>query len=62
MKVSCYVCKPTQQMHFCLCSNECLFCGVPIFGASLSEPHTSGTALRKCVYVRTYVLACGHIP
>ena len=26
-----------------------------LIGASLSEPHTSGTALRKCV---TYVLAC----
>ena len=24
----------------------------PIIGASLSEPHTSGTALRKCVNVR----------
>ena len=23
----------------------------PIVGASLSEPHTSGTALQKCVYV-----------
>ena len=29
-----------------------------MIGASLSEPHTSGTALRKCVNVRTYVLAC----
>ena len=29
-----------------------------IIGASLSEPHTSGTALRKCVNVRMYVLAC----
>ena len=29
-----------------------------IFGASLSEPHTSGTALRKCVCnVHTCLLA-----
>ena len=30
-----------------------------IFGASLSEPHTSGTALRRCVYLydRLTVLA-----
>ena len=27
------------------------------FGVSLSEPHTSGTALRKCVNVHKYVLA-----
>ena len=33
-----------------------------IIGASLSEPHTSRTALWKCVNVHTYVLACGHIP
>ena len=26
-------------------------------GASLSEPHTSGTALRKCVNVRACLLA-----
>ena len=33
--------------------------GPPIvIGASLSEPHTSGTALRKCVNIHTYVLAC----
>ena len=36
--------------------------GSSIFGASLSEPHTSGTALRKCVNIRTFLLACGHIP
>ena len=29
-----------------------------VIGASLSEPHTSGTALRKCVNIHTYVLAC----
>ena len=29
-----------------------------IIGASLSEPHTGGTALRKCVNIRMYVLAC----
>ena len=29
-----------------------------IIGASLSEPHTSGTALRKCVNIRTYVRPC----
>ena len=29
-----------------------------IIGASLSEPHTSGTALRKCVNVRMCLLAC----
>ena len=28
-----------------------------IIGTSLGEPHTSGTALRKCVCVR----ACSHI-
>ena len=37
--------------------------GVPnvmicIIGASLSEPYTSGTALRKCVNVHTCLLAC----
>ena len=31
-----------------------------IFGASLSEPHTSRTALQRCVYA--YVFVCGHIP
>ena len=29
-----------------------------IIGASLSEPHTSGTALRKCVNIRTCLFAC----
>ena len=30
-----------------------------IIGASLSKPHTSGTALQKCVCnLRTYVLVC----
>ena len=29
-----------------------------LIGASLSEPHTSGTALRKCVNVRTYIRPC----
>ena len=33
-----------------------------IIGASLSEPHTSVTALRKCVCIRACLLACGHIP
>ena len=33
-----------------------------VIGASLSEPHTSGTALWKCVNIHTSVLACGHIP
>ena len=28
-----------------------------IIGASLSEPHTSGTALRKCVNIRSCLLA-----
>ena len=28
-----------------------------VIGASLSEPHTSGTALRRCVCIRP----CGHI-
>ena len=30
--------------------------------ASLSEPHTSGTALRTCVRMFACLLACGHIP
>ena len=29
-----------------------------LIGASLSEPHTSGTALQKCVNVRMCLLAC----
>ena len=29
-----------------------------LIGTSLSEPHTSETALRKCVNVHTYVHAC----
>ena len=29
-----------------------------VVGASLSEPHTSGTALRRCVCIQP----CGHIP
>ena len=33
-----------------------------VIGASLSEPHTSGTALWKCVNIHTSLLACGHIP
>ena len=28
-----------------------------LIGASLSEPHTSGTALRKCVNIRACLLA-----
>ena len=31
-----------------ICENVIL----PLIGASLSEPHTSVTALRKCVFVR----------
>ena len=34
-----------------------------IIGASLSEPHTSVTALQKvCVCPLACLLACGHIP
>ena len=37
-----------------------------VIGASLSEPHTSGTALRKCANIRMCLLdcllVCGHIP
>ena len=33
-----------------------------IVGASLSEPHTSGTALRTCVCMSVCRFACGHIP
>ena len=37
-----------------------------VIGASLSEPHTSVTALRMCVCMLAYLLAClhacGHIP
>ena len=29
-----------------------------LVGASLSEPHTSGTVLQKCVNVHTYIRAC----
>ena len=32
-------------------------CQAKLIGASLSKPHTSGTALRKCVNVRTCLLA-----
>ena len=35
---------------------------VRVIGASLSEPHTSGTALRTCVCMFACLLACGHIP
>ena len=30
--------------------------------ASLSDPHTSDTALCTCVYVCICLFACGHIP
>ena len=33
-----------------------------LIGASLSEPHTSVTALRTCVCMLACLLACGHIP
>ena len=33
-----------------------------LIGVSLSEPHTSGTALHGCVCIRTTDRACGHIP
>ena len=36
--------------------------GSSVIGASLSEPHTSGTALRTCVCMFACLLACGHIP
>ena len=36
--------------------------GLDFIGASLSEPHTSGTALRRCVCMYTTDRACGHIP
>ena len=32
-------------------------CKYIVIGASLSEPHTSGTALRRCVCIRPTVLA-----
>ena len=32
--------------------------GEPLIGASLSEPHTSGTALRICVCMFACLLAC----
>ena len=36
-----------------------LMCDVGgLIGASLSEPHTSGTALWKCVCIRTCLFAC----
>ena len=34
---------------------ECMYI---IIGASLSEPHTSGTALRMCVCIFACLLAC----
>ena len=40
-------------------STEILHNLVHIFGASLSEPHTSGSALER-VFVM-YLFACGHI-
>ena len=33
-----------------------------LVGASLSEPHTSMTALRRCVCMLACLHACGHIP
>ena len=33
-----------------------------LIGASLSEPHTSGTLLRTCVWMFACLLACNHIP
>ena len=41
-------------------STEILHNLVHIFGASLSEPHTSGSALER-VFVM-YLFACSHIP
>ena len=40
----------------------CWVKSVEIIGASLSEPHTNVTALRKCVCIRACLLVCGHIP
>ena len=33
-----------------------------VIGASLSEPHTSVTALRTCVCMSVCLSVCGHIP
>ena len=43
--------------------SEVYFCreATYIIGATLSEPHTSGTALRKCVNIHACLLACSHI-
>ena len=36
---------------------------MPLFiGASLSEPHTSGTALQRRVCMPVCLSVCGHIP
>ena len=45
--LSCFIGTHITQLSTLVCSLS-FFCP-PLIGASLSEPHTSGTALRKCV-------------
>ena len=40
------------------CVRCCLIVQQEFIGASLSEPHTSGTALRTCVCMFACLLAC----
>ena len=42
----------TQSLVVCAGDTSLNQVGI-VFGASLSEPHTKGTALRKCVCIRT---------
>ena len=64
----------SEVLSYCAVSVMCIYVGWPLVvatsrhallkgiaalvGVSLSEPHTSGTALWKCVNVRPCLLAC----
>ena len=39
-----------------------IICLEGMIGASLSEPHTSVTALRMCVCMSVCLSVCGHVP
>ena len=53
-------CNHVLMLIYVICAQFNGLCDLFI-GASLSEPHTSGTALWKCVNIHMCLLACGHI-
>ena len=55
-KVSCYVRKLTQQMHFHLCSNGCLFF---LWGANFCMGAYKRDVIKMGAYIHGVLILCG---